>query len=229
MPMVALPGGPTLRYREWGRPDGAVVLLLHGSGSDGDTWRHVAPVLGEHFRVVAPDLRGHADSEWPVDYSLELMRDDIVGLLEALGVLGAIVVGHSLGALIGFLLAGTRPDLVRMLVLEEMPPPDAAVPPRPLPMHPDPAAYTDWRAVIAVRRWRNVAHPDWWRLANEISVPTLLLAGRRSDLDHARMRELASAVPHARYVETDLGHDLHTEQPSVFLRAVEPFLSRYAK
>ena len=229
MPMVELPGGPTLRYREWGRPDGAVVLMLHGTGSDGSTWRHVAPVLGEHFRVIAPDLRGHADSEWPVDYSMELFRDDVVALLDALGVLGAIVVGHSLGGLIAFSVAATHPDLVRMLVLEEMPPPDAASPPRPLPMHPDPAERTDWHAVIAVRRWRNASHPDWWRLANQITAPTLVLAGRRSDLDHARMKELSSAIPRARYVATDLGHDLHTERPSVFLREVEPFIAGYAK
>ena len=45
---MSLPGGPTLNYREWGRPDGAVVLLLHGLMS-GRSWRNVAPVLGDGF------------------------------------------------------------------------------------------------------------------------------------------------------------------------------------
>lgn len=229
MPTVDLPGGPTLRYREWGRPDGAVVILLHGAGSDGSTWRHVAPVLGEHFRVIAPDARGHADSEWPLDYSIELMRDDVVGLMDALGVLGAIVIGHSMGAAVAFLLAATEPERVRLLVLEEMPPPDAAHPPRPLPMHPDPEDKTDWRAIIAVRRWRNQAHPDWWRMASSIHIGTLLLAGTRSDLDHSRMQDLARAMPEARLVRLDLGHDIHTERPSLWLQQVEPFLTRLAK
>ena len=44
--------------------------------------------------------------------------------MEAIGILGAIVVGHSMGALTAYLLAATRPDLIRLLVLEEMPPPD---------------------------------------------------------------------------------------------------------
>ena len=43
MATVRLPGGPTLNYREWGRPDGAVVLLLHGLTSSSQSWRNVAP------------------------------------------------------------------------------------------------------------------------------------------------------------------------------------------
>ena len=229
MPTVQLAGGPTLRFREWGRPDGAVVLMLHGLGSDGDTWRRVGPVLGEHFRVIAPDARGHADSEWPEDYSVELMRDDVVGLLDALGVLGAVVIGHSMGAAVAFLLAASRPETVRLLVLEEMPPPDAAQPARPLPLGPDPQEKTDWRAVIAVHRWRNVDHPDWWQLATTTEVETLVLGGRRSHLDQDRMRDFAEAMPNAQFVATDQGHGIHAEQPSVFLRQVEPFLARYAK
>ncbi len=229
MPTVQLPGGPTLRYREWGRPDGGVVLLLHGLGSNGATWDNVAPVLGEHFRVIAPDARGHSDSEWPQDYSLALMRDDAAGLLEALGVLGAFVVGHSMGAAVAFLLAASRPELVRLLVLEEMPPPDAADPPRPMPLAPDPEQQTDWRAVIAMHRWRNEDHPGWWEMAKTTEATTLLLGGRSSHLDQVRMREFGAAMPNARFVGTDQGHSIHTEKPSVFLREVEPFLARFAK
>jgi pimeloyl-ACP methyl ester carboxylesterase len=62
---VSLPGGPTVSYREWGRPDGAVVLLLHGLTVSGRSWQNVAPVLGENFRVVAPDARGHGCATIP--------------------------------------------------------------------------------------------------------------------------------------------------------------------
>ena len=65
MATVSLPGGPTLSYREWGRPDGAVVLMLHGLGSSGASWRHVAPALGRRFRVIAPDARGHGIRDHP--------------------------------------------------------------------------------------------------------------------------------------------------------------------
>src|SRR4029453_2682978 len=114
---VRLPGGPTLSYREWGRPDGAVVLMLHGLTSSGATWRHVAPALGENFRVIALDARGHGDSEWTKDYSLELMADDVAGFCEQGGILGAIVVGPSMGAVTAYALAARRPELIRQLVL----------------------------------------------------------------------------------------------------------------
>ena len=68
------------------------------------------------------------------------MRDDVVGLMDGLGILGAIVVGHSMGALTAYRLAATRPELIRLLVLEEMPPPDPAKPPRPIPRQPEPDA-----------------------------------------------------------------------------------------
>lgn len=229
MATVTLPGGPTLNYQEWGRPDGAVVLLLHGLGSSSDSWRRLAPVLGRHFRCIAPDARGHGGSDWTDDYSFEAMRDDVVGLLESLGVLGAVAYGHSMGALTAYLLAATQPELVRMLVLEEIPPPDAAVPPRPLPRRPPPQPGYDWRAQIAVNRWRNVDHPDWWGFAERVEVPALVLGGRQSHLPQNRLRDLANRLPDGRFEAFDLGHDLHEYRPGVVLTAVEPFLAPLAK
>ena len=228
MPTVQLADGPVLRYREWGRPDGAALLMLHGTTSDSTTWQHVAPALGEHFRVIALDLRGRADSEWPDDYSLPLMADDVVKFMDALGILGAVLVGHSSGALVAFLVATGHPDRLRMLVLEELPPPDAAEPPLDLPLGPDPAGRYDWKAVIAIRRWLNVAHPDWWDLANGLDAH----AGRRrrrGPFDQGRVRELAQAMPDATYVGLDLGHTPHAERPSAFLQVVPPFLAPLAK
>lgn len=229
MATVRLPGGPTLSYSEWGRPDGAVVLMLHGLESSGASWEHVGRAIGDRFRVIAPDARGHGDSEWTREYSLELMRDDVVRLMGALGVLGAIVVGHSMGALTAYLLAATHPELVRLLVLEEMPPPDPARPPMPLPRQPEPDAEYDWHAVIAVRRWRNNPPPDWWDLAGRIPAKTLVVGGAHSHLDQGRMQELAKRIPHASFSSVDLDHSLHLDRPSEFLKVLEPFISWFAK
>lgn len=229
MPTVTLPGGPTLSYREWGRADGAVVLLLHGLTSSSDSWQHVAPVIGERFRVIAPDARGHGDSEWTKDYSFTAMRDDVAGLMDAIGILAAIVVGHSMGAITAYDLAATEPERVRLLVLEEMPPPDPAKPPQSMPTEPDPDGKTDWHAVIAVRRWRNAPDRAWWDMAGSITSQTLVLGGEQSHLSQARMRDLSDAIPNATYTSTDLGHNIHEERPSEFLRVVEPFISWFAK
>lgn len=229
MAKVTLPSGLTVSYQEWGRPDGAAVLLLHGLTSSGDSWRHLGPVLGRHFRCIAPDARGHGESDWADDYSFEAMRDDVVGLMGSLGILGAIPFGHSMGALTAYLLAATRPELVRMLVLEEMPPPDAAVPPRPVPRRAPRDGQHDWRAEIAVNQWRNLDHPDWWDLAESVEVEALVLGGQQSHLPQGRMQDLANRLPHGRFQPFDLGHDMHQDRPGEVLTVVEPFLSPLAK
>jgi len=229
MATVSLPGGPTVNYREWGRPDGAVVLLLHGLTASGRSWQNVAPVLGENFRVVAPDARGHGGSQWMRDYSFELMRDDVVKLMEQLGILAAIVMGHSMGALTAYELAATRPELIRLLVLEEMPPPDPANPPQPIPQRRDPSASYDWRAVIAVNRWRNAPPPEWWELASKIQANTLVLGAAESSLRQSRVEELSRRIPNATFATMNCTHDGHEERPSEFLIPVQPFISWFAK
>jgi 3-oxoadipate enol-lactonase len=229
MATVSLPGGPTVNYREWGRPDGAVVLLLHGLTVSGRSWQNVAPVLGENFRVVAPDARGHGGSQWMRDYSFELMSDDVVKLMEQLGILAAIVMGHSMGALTAYELAATRPELIRLLVLEEMPPPDPANPPQPIPQRRDPSASYDWRAVIAVNRWRNAPPPEWWELASKIQANTLVLGAAESSLRQSRVEELSRRIPNATFGTMNCTHDGHEERPSEFLIPVQPFISWFAK
>jgi pimeloyl-ACP methyl ester carboxylesterase len=229
MATVRLPGGPTLNYLEWGRPDGAAVLLLHGLTSSSLSWRRVAPELGRRFRVIAPDARGHGRSEWTRDYSIELMGDDVARFMEQLGILAAIVVGHSEGALTAYQLAATRPDLIRLLVLEEMPPPDPSNPPKPIPRRPEPGADYDWRALIAVHRWRNSPPPSWWDLASRIQANTLVLGAAHSTLRQDRLQELSRRIPHATFTSMNTNHDGHETRPSEFLIPVEPFISRFAK
>jgi pimeloyl-ACP methyl ester carboxylesterase len=229
MATVRLPGGPTLSYREWGRPDGAVVLMLHGLRDSSATWRHVAPVLGERFRVIAPDARGHGDSDWTRDYSFEAMCDDVVGLLDALGILAAIVVGHSMGAVTAYLLAATDPGRIRLLVLEEMPPPMPAKPPREMPRQPAPDGSYDWHAVIAVCRWANNPDRRWLDMAKAIPATTLVIGGAHSHLDQQRLAELAHRIPRGSFASLELGHAPHEERPSEFLMVVEPFIAWFAK
>ena len=226
---VALPGGPNLMIREWGRPDGAVILLLHGLTSSGDSWRHVAPLLGKRFRVVAVDLRGHGGSSWSTDYSFETMRNDIIRLLDALGFLAVIPVGHSMGGLVAYLLAATRPDLVRALVLEEVPPPDPAKPPHQVPRRSRPDDTCDWRAVSQVLRWQNNPPQEWWELARRIACPTLVVGATQSHLPQERLAELARRIPLGQFVSAEGEHDLHAVRPGEFDVAVEPFLTPWAR
>jgi 3-oxoadipate enol-lactonase len=134
-----------------------------------------------------------------------------------------------MGAVTAYDLAATRPELIRLLVLEEMPPPDPATPRKPIPRKPGPGANCDWRAVIAVHRWRNAPPPGWWDRATQIQASTLVLGAANSHLQQDRMEELSRRIPHATFASMNSNHDGHEARPSEFLRQVEPFISYFAK
>ncbi|GAB4526984.1 MAG: alpha/beta hydrolase [Anaerolineales bacterium] len=97
---------------------GQPLVLISGVGYGAWFWHRVAPALAEHFQVITFDNRGAGESDKPAGpYTVAQMAADTAGLLDALGVRGATVLGHSLGGFIAQELAVTRPDLVGRLIL----------------------------------------------------------------------------------------------------------------
>ena len=174
--------------------------------------------------MIALDARGHGQSDWAASYELTDLRDDVIEAMDALGVLAAAVIGHSMGGVVAYLLAATRPDRVRALVLEDMPPPLPADPPREIPVGPAPGETCDWRAVAALRTWRNDPDPSWWDFAADIPARTLVVGGARSYMPQDRLAELARRVPRGRFVSLDTTHTVHGDRPGEFLAVVVPFL-----
>lgn len=114
---TAIADGPTLAYVEAGDPDGAPLVLLHGYTDNSRSWSLLAPELADR-RLIMPDLRGHGASDAPpCCYGVDSFASDVAGLMDALGVARADVVGHSLGSFVAAYLAATRPDRVGRLVL----------------------------------------------------------------------------------------------------------------
>ncbi len=119
--------GVRVHYRDTGGsagpgPAGGAppLLLLHGLGSSGQIWDGVIPAFTPARRVVAPDLRGHGASAKPrSEYSVRLLADDVVALLDHLGLGAVAVCGLSMGGAIGQTLAVEHPHRVRALVLED--------------------------------------------------------------------------------------------------------------
>jgi len=117
---VELPGRGTTFVREREGPVGAPALvLLHGwMASGGTNWYRVFEPASRHFRVVAPDLRGHARGlrSWR-RFRLADCADDVAALLEVLGIDSAIAVGYSMGGPVAQLLWRRHPAKVDGLVL----------------------------------------------------------------------------------------------------------------
>lgn len=107
--------------------DGPLVVLLHGFPEYRITWQRVMPVLAAAgYRAVAPDLRGYGESPKPRgtdQYRVPLLVEDVAELIEGLGKEPCILVGHDWGALVAWFVAMLRPELVRKLVIMNVPHP----------------------------------------------------------------------------------------------------------
>ena len=109
---VAQVNGIRLHYVEAGRPEGPLLILLHGFPETHRTWREQVPALAaQGFRVVAPDQRGYAPSDRPAGvrhYGLPELAEDVFGLMNQFGRTRTHVVGHDWGAAVAWWLALSR-------------------------------------------------------------------------------------------------------------------------
>jgi pimeloyl-ACP methyl ester carboxylesterase len=98
---------------------GPLILLLHGYPEFWWSWRHQLPALaGAGYRAVAVDMRGYGASDKPPrGYDGYTMASDVSGLIRALGERDAVVVGHDLGGMFGWMAAAFHPQQVSRLVV----------------------------------------------------------------------------------------------------------------
>jgi len=118
--------GVRLHYVTQG--EGKLVILLHGFPEFWYSWRHQIPVLAEHFKVVAPDLRGYNESEKPAgvsSYRLDLLTADVLGLIRTFGEEKAIIVGHDWGGGVAWTFAADYPQATERLIVLNCPHPGA--------------------------------------------------------------------------------------------------------
>ncbi|KUH81074.1 MULTISPECIES: alpha/beta fold hydrolase [unclassified Mycobacterium] len=109
--------GDRVAYRDIGDGEEA-LLLIHGMAGSSETWRAVIPQLSRKYRVVAPDLLGHGQSDKPRgDYSLGAFAVWLRDLLDELKISRATVVGQSLGGGVAMQFVYQHPDRCQRLVL----------------------------------------------------------------------------------------------------------------
>lgn len=168
--------GTRLHYVTGGKASGETVVLLAGYPQSNYAWRKVMPMLGERYRVIAPDLPGQGDSDRPLDgYDTQSLAATLHALLETLGVQRYHLAAHDVGAWVAFPYAAMFGDEVRRLVLL-----DAGIPGVTLP---------DALPVAPERAWRT------WHFAFHAvaDLPELLIEGKeRAYLDWFLRRKTAN-------------------------------------
>ena len=109
-----------LAYWVWGDADKPPLLMVHGLRDHSRSWDRIAEALSDQYRVVAPDLRGHGDSEWTKGSTYELNEFvlDLSALIDLLG--GRVTaLGHSMGGRSMLLTAGAFPEQFERIVAIE--------------------------------------------------------------------------------------------------------------
>jgi pimeloyl-ACP methyl ester carboxylesterase len=136
-----------LHYVDWGNTERPPLILLHGGRDHCRNWDWTAAALRDDWHVIAPDLRGHGDSQWSQDgsYSMTGYIYDLVQLVHQQRLAPVTIIAHSLGGNIALRYAGIYPETVAKLVAIE----GLGPPPR----------------VIAERREKTIAErmDDWIR------------------------------------------------------------------
>jgi pimeloyl-ACP methyl ester carboxylesterase len=224
---------------------GEPLILLHGGFGSADIWANQIPVFSEHYYVITPDSRAQGrttDSDAPISY--HLMAEDIIHLMDYLGISSAYIVGWSDGGDIGIDLAIHHPDRVRALVaFGANISPDGyqdsfldyvrnvtvddiklMVGNKYLEMMPDSA-----RLPIILEKIRTLYLTEPNFTPEELATtttPTLILDGQNEAvirLDHPQ--KIAKLIPDAQLVILqNAGHSAVTEDPSAWNNAVLDFL-----
>lgn len=107
-----------MNYVDWGNPDAPPLILQHGGRDHCRSWDWVANELRHDWHVIAPDLRGHGDSDWSPEgnYTMDSFVYDFAQLVHTLGYEQVTIISHSLGGNIATRFTGLYPEKVRKLV-----------------------------------------------------------------------------------------------------------------
>ena len=110
-----------LHYADWGNPDAPPLLLIHGGRDHCRNWDWVAAAFRDEYHVIAPDLRGHGDSQWSDSghYAMANYIYDIAQLIHQRNLAPLRIVGHSLGGNIALRYTGIYPETVSHLIAIE--------------------------------------------------------------------------------------------------------------
>ena len=216
--------GFTFQYRETGEPSSPPIVALHAMGSSAETWDQVATVLGEKYRFLALEQRGHGGSARTGNYTFELMCDDLLYFTNAMNLESFILIGHSMGGTVSYLFSEAFPSKIERLILVDTPPPFQDKPIE-IPSKPAASLPFDWEVVPSILRQLNNPNPEWWAGLTDIIMPTLIIGGGSSHIPQNKLQEVSKLIPNCELVTVEnAGHFVHDDNLQAFLTVVKRFL-----
>lgn len=116
--------GLRLHYLDWGGEGKQPFIMLHGIGRIAHSFDHVAPHFSKDYHVIALDMRGHGDSQWSPEgaYLVEDYARDLAAFIELLNLRDVILLGNSTGGRVVQFYAGTHPERMAKLIVEDVGP-----------------------------------------------------------------------------------------------------------
>ena len=109
-----------LHFRTLG--EGHPLIILHGVFGSSDNWQTLGKVFSQHFRVYLVDLRNHGNSPHSVDFTYDLMVQDLMELMHDEKITTAHLLGHSMGGKVAMHLATQHPEVVDKLIVVDIAP-----------------------------------------------------------------------------------------------------------
>ncbi len=195
--------GVQFHYTRTGDGSKPALVLAHGFSDNGMCWLPVARDLEADYDVILPDARGHGLSPRVQPGELVDHAADLAGIIEALGLDRPIIGGHSMGGSTTSMLAASRPELARALILEDPAWFDQPAESKAEKKEPQPNPWHDWlrslpglslEEVMAKGRadspsWAEIEMPAWAESKKQLDINILQTEGV-----HRPWREVAEAI-----------------------------------
>ena len=216
------------------------IMFVHGYAGVLESWEfQINHFVNQGYRVVAPDLRGHGQSDAPfTNYTMDEMVDDLQAIVETLNLPERFVlVAHSFGGAIAVEYANAHPERLSKLVLiataGEFPLPKSAQRLLKMPLRtlqPFWRYRPKWDAELHVMKRmaaNNMQHWQGWSLMRNITTPTLVMIGAK-DFYFPRdvFEEVGRAIPNAEVYDVGASkHKVQLERHEAANRAIERFIT----
>ena len=254
MPYIDL-NDAKIYYQSFGedKADHTPIVLIHGSTIDSHTdWDSVIPALARHYKVLAPDCRGHGRSNNPnMSYSFKELADDVAAFVYALGYEHAHIIGHSNGGNVALVTLMEHPEVVQTCILQaanayvtryliEREPvvfdPERVAREAPewqeemIALHEETNGKDYWRELLWLTMKEIISEPNYapFELAR-VKKPTLVIMGANDTVnapdEHAQY--IANNIPGAElWIPENTGHSVHKECEQEWVEKVLDFLKR---